>query len=275
MSANEGDVRRAIEAGYPAGTVIPSEVDNDDENDHELRVAFDFDGVIADDEAEAVYKRNENLAEFLEHETSKAQIPHKPGPLADLFRKLSFLQKIEATREKNYLDVLLSDFPDNALVMDIGCGTGRPMAEYVISKGHRVLGIDQAEKLIQLARARFPDEQWVLSSIEQHQFSDDFHAAIIWDLLFHIDRSMHATILHRVVEHLPKSGKIILTVDGSAHPPFTDHMFGQEFFYDSNTPEETTRMLHGLGCRIVIGEFMNLPTIGRDKGRYAIVAQKT
>lgn len=100
LSANEGDVRRAIEAGYPAGTVIPSEVDNDDENDHELRVAFDFDGVIADDEAEAVYKRNENLAEFLEHETSKAQIPHKPGPLADLFRKLSFLQKIEATREK-------------------------------------------------------------------------------------------------------------------------------------------------------------------------------
>ena len=66
----------------------------------------------------------------------------------------------------------------------------------------------------------------------------------------------------------------MLTVGGSEQPPFTDHMFGQEFFYDSNTPEETSRILQGLGCRIVIGEFMNLPTTGHDKGRYAIVARK-
>lgn len=57
LSANEDDVRKAIEAGFPAGTVIPSVV-NDDENDRELRVAFDFDGVIADDEAESVFQKN-------------------------------------------------------------------------------------------------------------------------------------------------------------------------------------------------------------------------
>lgn len=63
LSANEEDVRKAIEARYPAGTVLPSAV-SDDENDHELRVAFDFDGVIADDEAEAVFQKNENLTDF-------------------------------------------------------------------------------------------------------------------------------------------------------------------------------------------------------------------
>lgn len=98
LSANEEDVRKAVEAGYPAGTVLPSNA-SDDEDDHELRVAFDFDGVIADDEAEAVFQKNENLAEFQEHEISKAQIPHNPGPLGDLFKKLSFLQKMEAKRE--------------------------------------------------------------------------------------------------------------------------------------------------------------------------------
>jgi hypothetical protein len=66
----------------------------------------------------------------------------------------------------------------------------------------------------------------------------------------------------------------MLTVGGSAHPPFTDSMFGERFFYDSNTPAEAERMLETLGCRIVLGEFMNLPDGEKNKGRYAFVAEK-
>lgn len=94
LTANEEDVHNAIDANYPAGVVLPSTV-YDDELDTELRVAFDFDGVIADDEAESVYKRNHDLDEFQAHETEKQGIPHQPGLLADLFKKLSFLQKLE------------------------------------------------------------------------------------------------------------------------------------------------------------------------------------
>lgn len=99
LSANEVDVHKAIDADYPAGLVLPSKV-YDDELDNELRVAFDFDGVIADDEAESVYKRNNDLDEFQAHETVKQAIPHRPGPLADLFRKLSFMQKLEEKKQK-------------------------------------------------------------------------------------------------------------------------------------------------------------------------------
>jgi 5'-nucleotidase len=94
LSANEDDVREAIDTNYPAGVVLPSKV-YDDELDTELRVAFDFDGVIADDEAESVYKQNNDLIEFQAHETKRQSIPHQPGPLADLFKKLSFMQKLE------------------------------------------------------------------------------------------------------------------------------------------------------------------------------------
>jgi len=107
LSANEGDVIKAIEAGYPAGSVLPSSV-ADGPEDGELRIAFDFDGVIADDESESVYKR-EKLEAFHQHEKDKAHIPHKPGPLADLFRKLSFLQELEgraAERDGDYKKIL-------------------------------------------------------------------------------------------------------------------------------------------------------------------------
>ncbi|WP_296031121.1 5'-nucleotidase [uncultured Alcanivorax sp.] len=93
LSANEGDVIQAIDYGYPAGKVLPSKV-VDDLGDGELRIAFDFDGVIADDASERIFKEKE-LPGFHKHEQERSGIPHAPGPLADLFKKLSFMQKLE------------------------------------------------------------------------------------------------------------------------------------------------------------------------------------
>lgn len=95
LSANEADVRSALAAGCAAGLVLPGATAADDESDPELRVAFDFDGVIADDEAEAIYKRD-GIAEFQAHETARAGIPHGAGPLAVLFQKLHAMQRLEA-----------------------------------------------------------------------------------------------------------------------------------------------------------------------------------
>ena len=102
LSANEDDVKRAINSGYPAGTVLPSKV-MDDESDEELRIAFDFDGVITDDESETIFKEG-GLPEFHNYEVANTHIPHKPGPLADLFKKLAFMQKLEDREQENDRD---------------------------------------------------------------------------------------------------------------------------------------------------------------------------
>lgn len=98
LSANEEDVKSAIEANYPAGLVLPSKT-VDDDDDAELRVAFDFDGVIADDEAETVFKTN-GLDEFHAHEARHVARPHAPGPLADMFQKLALMQRMEERMQK-------------------------------------------------------------------------------------------------------------------------------------------------------------------------------
>ncbi|AZZ94951.1 5'-nucleotidase [Hahella sp. KA22] len=107
LSADETDVIKAIESGHPAGTVLPTNVE-DDEGDDELRIAFDFDGVIADDESEAVFK-GKDLSDFHAYEVANSHIPHKPGPLADLFKKLSFIQKLEdkkREKDRNYKRII-------------------------------------------------------------------------------------------------------------------------------------------------------------------------
>lgn len=164
--------------------------------------------------------------------------------------------------------------PKGSTILDVGCGTGRPMAEYVISQGRHVVGIDQSEAMLELARRHFPKETWVLSPMEAYDPQVAYQGALIWDCLFHVRRTEHEPIISKVVSGLPSGGRVMLTVGGSAHPAFTDVMYGQEFYYDSNTPEETEEILFRLGCRLKVAEYMNVPDGGRDKGRYAIVAEK-
>ncbi|MCE3606377.1 5'-nucleotidase [Massilia sp. P8910] len=108
LSANEEDVKSAVAANYPAGLVLPSKT-VDDDDDAELRVAFDFDGVIADDESETIFKRNNDVDEFHAHETLHMAVPHQPGPLAKMFRRLSLMQRLEdraQQRDPGYKKVL-------------------------------------------------------------------------------------------------------------------------------------------------------------------------
>ena len=72
-------------------------------------MAFDFDGVIADDESETVFKRNNNVDEFHAHERERVAVPHQPGPLAHLFQKLSLMQRLEeeaCRRDPSYRKIL-------------------------------------------------------------------------------------------------------------------------------------------------------------------------
>ncbi|MFI9806962.1 5'-nucleotidase [Streptomyces sp. NPDC052301] len=96
LSANGNDVREAVAAGLPAGHVLGSAYP-DDPADRELRIAFDFDGVLAGDAAEQVYQSG-GLEEFRAHEARNAATPHDPGPLRDFLAGVNRIQRREEER---------------------------------------------------------------------------------------------------------------------------------------------------------------------------------
>lgn len=99
LSTNKNDVNLATMKNYAAGRVIRTKViDGDDIS--ELRVAFDFDGVIANDETEKIYKK-EGIEKYYEYETKHSQEALNPGPLADFFKRLSYFQELESKKESN------------------------------------------------------------------------------------------------------------------------------------------------------------------------------
>jgi 5'-nucleotidase len=95
LSANQGDVEEAIRLGYPAGRVLGG-AGADDDGD-ELRLAFDFDGVLADDASERIYQE-QGLAGFRANERDHALTALSPGPLKGLLTQIAQLQDLEAAR---------------------------------------------------------------------------------------------------------------------------------------------------------------------------------
>ncbi len=51
-------------------------------------------------------------------------------------------------------------------------------------------------------------------------------------------------------------------------------MFGQEFFYDSLSPERLVAVIEESGFEILRAEMCDLPDGGRNKGKWATVAAR-
>lgn len=160
LSANREDVQQAIAYGFPAGLVLKTTVE-DAPDDMELRLAFDFDGVLADDEAERVFQAR-GLAAFSKEETRKREIPLQKGPLADLLGRIAAIQHLQ--------EALRREHPDVPKCLKIAIVTARnaPSHERMINtlkSWH--LSVDEAFFLGGIEKRR------VLSVMRPHMYFDD------------------------------------------------------------------------------------------------------
>lgn len=160
LSANKEDVMNAVDYNYPAGLIIPSQV-TDEEDDRELRIAFDFDGVLADDESETVFKEK-GLQGFMEYEQLHQNRVHNPGLLADLFQKLSKLQKLEDQK------VDLDSSYQRILRTSIVTARSAPAHERVITT-LKSWGVEPNETFFLGGM----EKQRILNTLQPHIFFDD------------------------------------------------------------------------------------------------------
>ena len=95
LSAHGEDVRAALQAGVAAAMLLPSASRSNPSllrNPGQLRIAFDGDAVIFDDEGERV-SRAGGLAAFAEHERTRAGEPLSGGPFRGFLDALHRLQQ--------------------------------------------------------------------------------------------------------------------------------------------------------------------------------------
>jgi 5'-nucleotidase len=92
LSANEADVQDAINAGIASARILPIGSAGENENEQgQVRIAFDGDAVLFSEESEMIYKKK-GLDAFIEHEKENARKPMAEGPFAKLLKLISNIQ---------------------------------------------------------------------------------------------------------------------------------------------------------------------------------------
>ena len=100
LSANESDVKQAIDNDIAAGTILTGTHQDNRKKIEQIRIAFDGDAVLFSAEAERV-NQHRGLDAFLSNEQEKANIPLSKGPFANFLMTLANIQSMFHEKENS------------------------------------------------------------------------------------------------------------------------------------------------------------------------------
>jgi len=100
---------------------------------------------------------------------------------------------------------------ENPTVLEIGCGNGRD-AEYIVKLTHNYVGIDVAEKLIELARQKVPEGKFIVADVEEYTFPNNLDAMFAFASLIHVPRESLRSIFRAALTSLNTRGVFRLSM---------------------------------------------------------------
>lgn len=151
--------------------------------------------------------------------------------------------------EKPWLDHFLSHVPDGGHILDLGCGTGKPIAAYILGQGYRVMGLDASANMIAHAKSNFPDAVWQVADMRDLDLGTQFDGIIGWHSFFHLTRDEQRDVLPNLARHLCPEGVLMLTVgpeDGEAH----GHVGDAPIYHSSLAEQEYEDILGRYGMTL-------------------------
>ena len=88
--------------------------------------------------------------------------------------------------EKTWMERFVALLRPGASILDIGCGSGQPIARHLIEHGFHLAGIDSSPTVISLCGERYPDQEWLVADMRTLSLNRKFQGIIAWDSFFHL-----------------------------------------------------------------------------------------
>ncbi|RSS70750.1 class I SAM-dependent methyltransferase [Streptomyces sp. WAC06614] len=153
------------------------------------------------------------------------------------------------------LEWLTARLPTGARVLDIGSGTGRPVAARLAAAGCAVTGIDVSPTMVELARQRVPDARFELADVRTYTPPDGgFDAVCAFFPLLVMTRPEVEDSLRRIARWLVPGGHFVMaTVPGDIEDLEIEWM-GHRVTVSSLSTEDYVARLTELGLEVLFSE---------------------
>ena len=152
--------------------------------------------------------------------------------------------------DRDWLNRFVALLPPGGSVLDLGCGTGRPVAAYLIERGFRVTGVDSSAALIALCRKRLPDAEWLVVDMRRLALGRRFDGVLAWHSFFHLHFDDQRAMFPRFSSHAMLGGALMFT-SGPAHGEAIGEWQDEPLYHASLAPAEYRSLLRDNGFEVL------------------------
>ena len=152
--------------------------------------------------------------------------------------------------ERAWLDRFLALLPDGGHILDVGCGSGVPVAQYFLDHGFRVTGVDSSEALIEMCRARFPEQDWIVADMRALDLGRRLDGIIAWHSLLHLDEDDQRRMFPRFAAHAAPGAALMFTSGPEAGETIGQWQ-GEPLYHASLAPGEYEALLAANGFGLI------------------------
>ena len=152
--------------------------------------------------------------------------------------------------ERTWLDRFLSLSRRGDCVLDIGCGSGEPIARYLIESGRRIIGADSSPAMIGLCKTRFPDETWVVADMRSLDLARRANGILAWDSFFHLRQDDQRRMFSIFRKHAAPKAALMFT-SGPGEGEAIGSYEGEPLYHASLSQEEYRALLDREGFTVV------------------------
>jgi len=152
--------------------------------------------------------------------------------------------------EKAWLNYFLSLIPEHAQILDLGCGSGKPIAAYLIEQGHSVVGVDSSDVMIEMAKHNFPEQHWIQADMRQIELEQKFKGILAWDSFFHLTQDDQRKMFAQF-SRFAEQGTVLMFTSGPSHGEALGDLFGDVLYHASLSQDEYRQLLKDHGFEAV------------------------
>ncbi len=150
--------------------------------------------------------------------------------------------------------------PQFARILDLGCGSGMPVAAFMVARGFSVTGVDSSPSMIAMGRERLPDQNWIVADMRKLALDERFDGILAWDSFFHLDAGDQRRMFEIFDRHADEKALLLFNAGPAAGEAIGNYR-GDPLFHASLGPQEYQSLLSRHGFEI-IGHAVNDPAAG-------------
>ena len=140
-------------------------------------------------------------------------------------------------KEREWFDRFTALVPPGSSILDLGCGSGEPIARHLVQSGYRVTGVDSSPSLIAMCRARMPEEEWLVGDMRTLDLGRRFDGVLAWYSFFHLHFDDQRAMFPRFAAHAAP-GAILMFTSGPQHGEAIGEWQGEPLYHASLSQEE-------------------------------------